>query len=192
MKLSRPVVVQHHGHLTLTFDFQSQILKMLYLRDGRADWHGMKACESIGCYTHFVTFNVPLTHDLDLGFSRSNLKKPYLRNGMADWHGIKGICVDWMFDPCCDFQCPPHPWPWPWIFKVKFWKCCISGMGWPIDMERKGCYAIECWSHAVTFNVHLFHDLDLGFSMSIFFKSRISGMELLIGMDRKGCESIEC
>ena len=25
-----------------------------------------KACESIGCYTHFVTFNVHLTHDLDI------------------------------------------------------------------------------------------------------------------------------
>ena len=37
MELSRPVVVQHHGHLTLTLDFQGQILKMLYLRNGRAD-----------------------------------------------------------------------------------------------------------------------------------------------------------
>ena len=34
-----------------------------------------KGCESIGCYTHFVTFNVPLTHDLDLEFSRSNFEK---------------------------------------------------------------------------------------------------------------------
>ena len=42
MELSRPVVVQHHGHLTLTVDFQGQILKMLYLRNGRADWHGTK------------------------------------------------------------------------------------------------------------------------------------------------------
>ena len=31
MALPRPVVVQHHGHLTLTLDFQGQILKMLYL-----------------------------------------------------------------------------------------------------------------------------------------------------------------
>ena len=37
MELSRPVVVQHHGHLTLTLDFQGQILKILYLRNGRAD-----------------------------------------------------------------------------------------------------------------------------------------------------------
>ena len=34
MALPRPVVVQHHGHLTLTLDFQGQILKMLYLRNG--------------------------------------------------------------------------------------------------------------------------------------------------------------
>ena len=33
-----------------------------------------KGCESIGCYTHFVTFNIPLTHDLDLGFSGSNFE----------------------------------------------------------------------------------------------------------------------
>ena len=33
-----------------------------------------KQCESIGCYTHFVTFNIPLTHDLDLGFSMSNFE----------------------------------------------------------------------------------------------------------------------
>ena len=71
-----------------------------------------------------------------------------------------------MLHPLCDFQCPPHPWPWPWIFKVKFWKCCISGMGGQIDMEQKGFESTECWTHVVTFNVHLFHDLDLGFSRS--------------------------
>ena len=43
MELSRPVVVQHHCHFTLTLDVQGQILKMLYLRNGRADWDGAKA-----------------------------------------------------------------------------------------------------------------------------------------------------
>ena len=42
MELSGPVVVQHHGHLTLTLDFQGQILKMLYLRNGRAHGHETK------------------------------------------------------------------------------------------------------------------------------------------------------
>ena len=37
MELSGPVAVQHRGHLTSTLDFQGQILKMLYLRNGRAD-----------------------------------------------------------------------------------------------------------------------------------------------------------
>ena len=59
----------------------------------------------------------------------------------------------------CDFQRSPQPWPWPWIFKVKFWKSRISGMGWLIDMEWKVCESIECWTHVVTFNVHLAHDI---------------------------------
>ena len=43
-------------------------------------------------------------------------------------------------------------------------------MGWPIDMALKGCESIECWTHAVTFNGHLTHDLYLGFSGSNFEK----------------------
>ena len=41
-------------------------------------------------------------------------------------------------------------------------------MGWPIDMEGKGCESIGCCIYFVTFNVHLTHDLDLGFSRSNF------------------------
>ena len=65
----------------------------------------------------------PMTFTLD--FQGQNLKKSYLRNGMADWHGTKGMWVDRILHPLCDFKCPLHPWPWPWIFKVKFWKWCI-------------------------------------------------------------------
>ena len=107
-----------------------------------------KGCESIGCYTHFVTPNFDFK--LDLGFQGQILKKLYLRNGMANWHGIKGMWVDRMLDPCCDFQLSLHSWPWPWIFKVKFWKKSrsnfeksISGMGWLIDMEKKRCESIN-------------------------------------------------
>ena len=44
MESSGPVVVQHHGHLTLTLDFQDQMFKMLYLRNGSGmpDEHGTK------------------------------------------------------------------------------------------------------------------------------------------------------
>ena len=83
-------------------------------------------------------------------------------------------------------------WPWPWIFMVKFWECCISGMEGPIDMERKGCDSIGCYTQFLTFNFDFNHNLDLGFPRSNLEKSRISGMGWPIDMERKRCESIEC
>ena len=62
----------------------------------------------------------------------------------------------------------PHPWPRPLILKVKFWKSRNSGMGCPIDMERKEYEPTECWTRAVTFNFELTHDLDLELSTSNF------------------------
>ena len=208
MELSRPVVVQHHGHLTLTLNFQGRSLKMLYLRNGRADWHGTKGmwidsmlhplcdfqlgpqrlpwpwifkvkfwkcyisgmgwlidlerkgCKSIECWTHGVTFNVHLNHDLDLGFLRSNFSIAIDRNVKAHRLRTKVIWVDRVLYLLCGLQV----WHWPWIFKVKFWKCCISGMGGPVDMERKGCESIGCYTYIVTSNFDLSHDLYLGFS----------------------------
>ena len=75
MELSGPVVVQQHGHLTLTLDFKVKFWKCCNSgMEGPIDME-RKGCESIGCYNHFVTFNIFLTHDLDLGFSRSNFEK---------------------------------------------------------------------------------------------------------------------
>ena len=42
IELFRLVVVQHYGHLTLTLDFQGQILKILYHRNRKSDGHGTK------------------------------------------------------------------------------------------------------------------------------------------------------
>ena len=108
MELSRPVVMQHHGHLTLALDFQGQILKMLYLRNGRADWHGTKGMwvdRILHPLLWLSTFASPMTLTLD--FQGQILKKSYLRNGMADWHGIKGMWVDKMLDSHCDFKLWP-------------------------------------------------------------------------------------
>ena len=52
----------------------------------------------------------------------------------------------------------------------KFKIFCISGMEGLIDMERKGCESIRCYTHFATFNIDLTHDLDLGFSRSDFEK----------------------
>ena len=151
--------------MTLTLDFQGQILKMLYLMNWRADWHGTKgmwvdrmldshcdfelwphpwpwpwifkvnflnSCiswtgrlinmewkgyESIGCYTYYVT----LSYDFNLGIWRSNFKKSS-------------------------------------IIVIRVW----------IDMKPKGCESIGCWTQVVTLNFVLTHDLDLGFSRSNF------------------------
>ena len=171
MGLSRPVVVQHHGHLTLTFGFSRSNLENAVSQElkGRLTWHEWDVSRYDVTPTLWLsTFPSPMTLTFD--FQGQILKKSYLRNGMADWHGIKAMWVNKMLDPCCDFQCPPHPWPWPWIFKVRFWKCCISGMGGPIDMEWKGCESIGCYTHFVTSNFDLNHDLDLGFSRSNFEK----------------------
>ena len=122
-----------------------------------------KRCESIGCWTRYVT----MSYDLDLGFSRSSIKKLYPWSGMAEWHEKKGCEVigsQINFELC--------PWPWPWILWYKFWKSCTSGMGVSIDMEQKGYESIRCLTHYMI----LSYDLDLRFSRSNLKKSCISGM----------------
>ena len=59
--------------MTLTLDFEGQTLK--------SSWIDMepKRYESIGCWTQVVILNFDLTHDLDLGFSRSNFNSHILR-----------------------------------------------------------------------------------------------------------------
>ena len=52
-------------------------------------------------------------------------------------------------------------------------------MGGPIDMERKGCESIGCYTHIVTFNCDLIYDLD-------------PGMGGPINNGWKGYEAIEC
>ena len=84
MELSQPVVVQHHGHITLTLDFQGQILKSHIKRTGRPIDMEQKECQMIWSGTHFVALNFDLSHDLDLEFSRSNFEQLYFRNVWID------------------------------------------------------------------------------------------------------------
>ena len=67
--------------MTLTLDFQGQILKMLYLRNGMADWHGTKAMWIDRMLHPLCDFEWPL--DLDLGFSRSNFENAVSQ----EWEG---------------------------------------------------------------------------------------------------------
>ena len=110
------------------------------------------------------SYATSLSFHLHLGFSRSNLENLVSLEWERRLTGTKGMWVHRMLHPLCDFQLRPQPWRWPWIFKVKFWKSSIPEMGWPIDMEWKGCESIECWTHVVSFNSDLTRELDLGFS----------------------------
>ena len=86
---------------------------------------------------------------------------------MADWHGTKGMRVDKMLvSHVVTFNVHLHD------LDLGFSKsnCWISGMGWLIDMEWKECESIGCYTHFVTFNFDLKHDIDLGFARSNFEK----------------------
>ena len=150
MELSTPVVVQHHIHLTLTLDFQGQLLKMLYLRNGRADWLGTKGMWVDGMLDSHCDFELwphpwPWPPGLDLGFSRSifEIAVSQERGGWGDQQGTKGIWVDRMLYLLCGLG----PWLWPWILKVKLKKTnsIIGIRGW-IAMEPKRFESIGCWA----------------------------------------------
>ena len=57
--------------MTLTLEFQGQILKSHYSAMGCQIDMEQKGFDSIGCEAHIVALNFDLTHDLDLGFLRS-------------------------------------------------------------------------------------------------------------------------
>ena len=170
VELSRPVVV--HCHLPICPIWACPWAKNLSnLPQIGSRLCGTHISETAGWIYLFYGMAEPscaASGSFDLDFQGKILKMLYLRNGRADWHGAKGMWVDRMLDQHFDFELWPHPWPWPLIFKVKFWKSCDSGVGCPIDMERKGCESTECWTHVVTFNFDHTHDPDLEFSGSNF------------------------
>ena len=98
----------------------------------------------------FIPTLWPWAMTLTLNFQGQILKILYLRNRRADWHGTKRMWVDRMLDAHCNFELWPQSWHWPWIFKVNFWKSCISGMGIPINWERKVYESIGCHTYYVT------------------------------------------
>ena len=85
MILYKPGVVQYHGLMTFTSDFQGQIMKNHVEGIGRLVDTERKGCGSIESVTHFAAWHFGLSHDLDLEFSRWNLKKKlYFGNGRVD------------------------------------------------------------------------------------------------------------
>ena len=79
-------------------DLQGQILKLVYLENGRDDGHVTKGVWAVGCLHYYIT--------LIMDFQGQVLKQLYLRNGRAGWHGTKGMGGDSMLKLLC----------YPWIF----------------------------------------------------------------------------
>ena len=116
MELSRSVVVQHHGHLTLTLDFQCKILKMLNLRNERDDWHGTKGMwvdRMLDSHCDFELWPHPWPWPW---ISKVNFWKAVSqeREGQSTWN--ERMWVNRMLHLLCDLKL----WLWPWILKVKF------------------------------------------------------------------------
>ena len=89
--------------MTITFDYQGQIVESLYLRNGGPIDVKQKESKSIGFWVNNMILNFDNMHGFNQGISWSNFKKPYLRNGRADWYRTKGMAVG-------------HLWPLPWPF----------------------------------------------------------------------------
>ena len=111
-----------------------------YLINGLSDWCGTKGkCNSwilgIICNLDLWPHSWPWPWMLQGQIS----KQLYLRNYWSDWCEMKRKQIDRILSRLYDLVFWPQPWPWPWSFKVKVWKNLIAGMGWQIDMERKGC-----------------------------------------------------
>ena len=78
---------------------------------------------------------------LTLDVSRSNFEIPLTQESLV-WLMWNENEVSWYDTGPIVWPCLwPHPCPrpWNWNFKARVWNSLISGMGRPIDMERKGC-----------------------------------------------------
>ena len=148
VELSRPAVVQHHGHLTLTLDFQGQILKMLYLRNGRANWHwtkGMRVDRTLDPHCDFELWRHPWPWPLIF-------KVEFWKSCNSG----RGCPIDMEWKGCESTECSTltSPMTLTWIFKSDF----------EIAVSQE-------WEGQLTWNTYfvtLSFDLDLGFSRSNF------------------------
>ena len=127
----------------------------------------LKGCESTECWTHVVTFNFDLAHDLDLEYSISNFEIAVSREWECrsawnerdmSWKG--GIPTIWPWALILDFQGQ--------ILKMLYLKNGGMGGGGGGDWLIKGMWVDRMLHSHCDLNLDLTHDLDLGFSRSVF------------------------
>ena len=92
-------------------------------------------------HTGYIMWPWPLTSlmTLTLHVSRSHFEITVSQELLVWLIWNEKVVSNMILGQLYDHALWPHPWPWPWNFKVRVWNSYISGMGRPIDMERKGC-----------------------------------------------------
>ena len=118
---------------------QGQTLFWPYLRIGWSDWcETKKKCIGWILGTIYGLDLWPHSWPWPWMFQGQISKYLYLWNCWSDWSEMKRKSVNMILGRLYELALWPHPWPWPWSFKVRVWNSFISGMGRPIDNERKG------------------------------------------------------
>ena len=164
--------VDRTHHVTLSYDFDHKFSRSKFEKavslgwGGRLTWNEKDVSRyKVGPSFWLRPLIPPMTLALNLKV-RFWEKKLYLGNGRVDGHRTKRTWVDRMLNPPCNIEL----WPWTWIFKVKFRKkktICNPVVGWPFDMERKGCVSIRIRTHFVTWTFTSAVTLTLNFQDQI-------------------------
>ena len=105
--------------------FRGKAHYLSYHRNGWRTEVKLKGNTSNGCRDNSEISSPHLTHDMNLGFPKSNFEK-----ATSQKHGAKGMRAN------ARLTMWPCAMTWSWIFEVKFWKGRIRGMGRPFDKER--------------------------------------------------------
>ena len=115
-----------------------------------------KGYERIGYWTYYATLNFDLTHDLDLGFSRSNFEKAVSQEwvDLLERNGCESISGQFIGYWTSHLELWPGPWHWHWIcgtsssnFNIAVFHMSLVQMIWNArDMNRQDdAYSLWLW-----------------------------------------------
>ena len=151
-----------------------------------------KGCESIGCYTHFVTQFWPQPWPWPWIFKVKFWKSHISGMGWPIDMESKGCESIGCWTNIVTFNFPLTHDLDRGFSRSNFLKSFILWMGWLIDMETKGIWVDRMLDPCCDFQCSPLSWPWLWIFKVKFWKSRISGMGWPIDMEWKGCESIEC
>ena len=148
--------------MTLTLNFQGQILNLLYFSQKWLDCHKTKSKHinwTLGLECDHRVWPWPWSWPW---IFKVKYRIFYIsaKNGPIATKRNANISIE-LQGLKCDHRVWPWPWPWPWIFKVKYGICYISAKSGPIATKRKANISIEPQASNVTNGFDIHHNLDL-------------------------------